>query len=79
MYKIGDTFSIKSIFPGYYILAMIEYGKVSLINLSTGNRWGDPVEVNDYRAITKEEFIKISSSSNEFSFHKVNLKFLEED
>ena len=76
MYKIGDIFYIGSLCRNYYILAMFEYSKVSLINLSTGNRWDTPVEVNDPFAITEDEFIRISSN-NEFSVRKVNLKFVE--
>ena len=78
MYSIGDTFSIKSLSYNYYILSMLEYSKVGLINLSTGNRWDTPVEVSDPFAITEDEFIRIVSN-NEFSVHKVNLKFIKKD
>ena len=75
MYKIGDIFYNQESLD-YYILSMFEYGKVGLINIATGNRWDLPENVNRPSKISEEEFISISSS-NEYPFRKVNLKFVE--
>jgi len=38
-----------------YILAQVMPLRVALINLQTGNRWSDPVAVQNVQAITSEE------------------------
>ncbi len=55
-FKIGDRFVIDRV---EFILAQVSYGRVTLINLYGGNRWKDPVNINNPHYITMKEFVKI--------------------
>jgi len=55
-----------------FILAQVESSKVSLISLTHGNRWNDPIEVKNIYDISPEEF-------KEICFHvKFKFKLKEE-
>lgn len=56
-YKIGDRFreSDNAYRSEEYILAQTGVSLVSLIGLKTGNRWNDPIKVNDPSAIMVSE------------------------
>ena len=55
---IGDRFKIVGE-AGEWLLAQVGYGKVCLIGLESGNRWEEPVEVNNVELITEGEMDKI--------------------
>jgi hypothetical protein len=59
-YEIGDRFK-EHLSLREYLLAQVEANKVCLIG-KDGNRWKDPVEVNDVMAITVKEFRKIKGT-----------------
>lgn len=44
---------------GTYVLAQVDIMKVCLINIETGNRWTNPVSVNDVMAISIKEWEEI--------------------
>lgn len=58
-YKVGDIF-IKG--KEYYILSQVGHSMMCLIHIRDGNRWRDPIKVDDVCKITKEEFNKIGAS-----------------
>lgn len=55
-YKRGSRFKIYS---EEYILAGLDYRLASLISLKTGNRWTNPVTVQNSQIVTAKEFEKI--------------------
>lgn len=57
--KIGQ-FYIHAFTEEEFILCQVDNYMVCLISIQTGNRWNDPVEVNDVFNITEEEFRSIS-------------------
>jgi hypothetical protein len=61
---------------GEYILAMLQnearYDLVALISLEDGNRWRDPVRVNDNMSITTAEFNAIGGNTMKFLRHNIN-------
>ena len=57
-YKIGDRFHNED--WGECLLCRVQTNKVCLIGLEDGNRWTDPVKVDDTYRITEEEFSRIS-------------------
>ena len=61
-FKIGDIFSIDSEIEiqDFYMLSQIGPNKVALINLREGNRYEDPIEVEDATHITLEELKQIT-------------------
>lgn len=77
-YKIGDYFlyydkeyGIKESNPDVYILSTIDANEVCLISLIDGNRFNDPIRVNDSSKITIFEFDKITDKqSNKFKIIK---------
>ena len=58
--KIGQRVKIKG--HGEFLLATTDAGKVNLINVERGSRWGNSKDVMFYFFITKEEFDKIIGS-----------------
>lgn len=63
--KVGDRF--KEIGGTEYILAQVNYNKVALICLVTGNRFTNPVRVENPDAISEEEWNEITDNkSDEF-------------
>lgn len=60
-YSVGQKF--QQFQSGAYILAQVDTRKVCLISLENGNRYDDPVEVNDPSRITPFEFDKITGYS----------------
>lgn len=72
-YKIGDKFTLEVSVNNrgkVYMLARAGDNHVSLINLETGNRWSDGVEVKNYSKITEKEFVRITAEQPE-KFRKV--------
>lgn len=63
-YSIGDRFRIfnGSQDEGEYILAQVFPYEVCLIGLETGNRWADPIKVEEIKAITKKEMNEIADT-----------------
>jgi hypothetical protein len=62
--SIGDKF--RSLDGDTYILAQTAPYKVSLINLNSGNRYHDAVEVKNIFKITSREWTNITLSPREF-------------
>jgi len=57
-YKIGQRFSIKDFYAEEYLLVQINNNMVALINLITGNRFMDPIQVEDiYIILQKKKWI----------------------
>ncbi len=60
LHKIGSFYIVTGLFSSknksIAILAQTEYGKVSLINLKTGNRLNEAIAVKNLLKITQEEF-----------------------
>lgn len=55
--KIGQLFKLDSeYYLEYYMLCQVAFGKVALINVKSGNRWSEYVEVYDPHDITGSEF-----------------------
>ena len=76
MYKIGDRFNYRGTYHGEtrretYILAQIDAFKAALICLENGNRWNNPVTVEDPHNIKEKEWQNISFSTNGDTFTKV--------
>jgi len=71
--KIGEYYQLAS---EYYILAQVDNGMVSLINIGDcgGNRFADPVEVKDITAITENEWNLITNHIDYGTFKKINIK-----
>lgn len=53
-HKIGNWYKDTDS-GGLYILAKFESTKVVLINVGTGNRWSNPVEVHDLHQLSFSE------------------------
>src|SRR4029077_3149487 len=54
-YKAGDRVAIQSVWTdriSEYLLAQVEAGKVSLINVENGNRWSQALKVDDSSKVT---------------------------
>ena len=60
-YKVGDRFFISG---GTYILAQISAVKLILISLYNGNRWSEPVNVEDVDRVTESELKAICNGDN---------------
>lgn len=60
-YSIGDRFSF---YGDKYILSCVDVNEVNLINLQDGERWNDPVKVNEIRSITSTEFKQLTGDYN---------------
>lgn len=69
IYKIGDRFTNISE-QTEYILAKVDSAHVTLIQLTTGNRWGDYIKVEDIFNVTSQEFISLTGTYNRASFIK---------
>lgn len=55
--KIGQLFKLDSEHClEYYMLCQVAFGKVTLINMKSGNRWSEYVNVIDPNDITISEF-----------------------
>uniref|UniRef100_A0A6M3K734 Uncharacterized protein n=1 Tax=viral metagenome TaxID=1070528 RepID=A0A6M3K734_9ZZZZ len=67
-YSIGDRF-MKEGALNEYILGVIDFNTVALINLTTGNRYSASV-VNNTRRITEEELAKITPYAKFTRVHK---------
>lgn len=57
-YSVGQRF--KTTYDEEYILAQVDLRKVTMISLSNGNRYEDPIDVDDPQRITREDLNKIS-------------------
>ena len=57
-YSIGDRFVCDK--GNEHILSQINWNSIALISLENGNRWEDPVEVQNILKITRSEFAKIT-------------------
>ncbi len=55
-YSVGEWFESNA---NRHLLAQVAYGKVCLIELSSGNRRNNPIEVDIIHEITQEEFDRI--------------------
>lgn len=58
MIKIGQYYKSENV-GGRYLLAQVDFGKVALIDLVSGNLWEDPATVVNNYKITPEEWEKI--------------------
>ena len=58
--KRGDIFMIEE---EPYILAKIDYKKLGLVSLQTGNLWSDPQEVKDHNKVTSSELNRIACNA----------------
>lgn len=62
--KVGQKFWIKIIGQRTrYVLAQVKCSQVALINISDGNRWHDPVPVDDIYNVSEDEWEAISSGA----------------
>lgn len=62
--KIGQLFKLDSDYcVEYYMLCQVAFGKVTLINMKSGNRWSEYVEVYDPHDITGKEFHRICNGT----------------
>jgi hypothetical protein len=68
-YKIGDKFLG---FFGTYLLTQVSPYKVCLIDIERGNRYKDPIKVENVYKITKEEMKRIAGDSFPTSWTKIN-------
>lgn len=78
MYEIGDRFTYTGTHNGElwtetYILAQVDAFKAALICLENGNRWQNPVSIEDPSKITEKEWKNISFCSEDESFTKVEV------
>jgi hypothetical protein len=46
-----------------YVLAQVKASQLSLINIKDGNRWHDPVSVDDINNVSDDEWAKISAGA----------------
>jgi hypothetical protein len=58
----------------YYILSQVDYSKVCLVCIHTGNRWREPVEVKNPNKISEDEWLKITTSASPASNKFVKIK-----
>ena len=61
MYRIGQIFE-ESVEKTAFILALVDFRTVVLIELDTGNRWRKPVLVDTDRRIKDTEFEQVIGS-----------------
>ena len=61
-YKIGDRFMYHE---EEYILAQVDYKECCLISLENGDRWDNPVKINDPCFITQEELNEMCDYQSE--------------
>lgn len=66
--KIGQRYILNNNEEDVFILAQVGSFKVCLIGLVPGNRWNDPVEVNDLYNISKDEFECIVYPADAYEF-----------
>lgn len=54
--KIGEVFGLIDDVDNaeLYMLAAIDYGKVTFVSLQNGNRWSSPIEVEDIHNVQRE-------------------------
>jgi len=78
-YKIGDIYRITTPFLIFEcILAQIYTRKVVLIDLCDGNRFSEPIEINDPLKITGEELRKILGiDHNLYTLTKIEWQVLQ--
>jgi hypothetical protein len=62
-YSIGDRLKKET---KEYIISKWDESSVVLINLNSGNRWGDPVRVGSIHEINKEEYDRLITYSKDF-------------
>lgn len=55
-------------FRGTYILANCDVNKLALIDLKSGERWTNPIGVNNLYSITQQEAQSIFGNLNEWEF-----------
>ncbi len=70
-YAIGQKFQNTGMFPEVYVLAQVAFKQVGLVSIESGNRWYDPVTVNDVTEITDIEFEVIAGDTPE-EFELIN-------
>lgn len=63
LYEIGDRFKLGS---GIYVLAHLGDYRTTLINISTGYMWDDPITVKDYTDITEDELIEMVDNESAY-------------
>jgi len=68
-YSIGDRF-MKEGALNEYILGVIDFNTVALINLTTGGGYSPPIQVNNIERITEEELAKITPYAKFTRVHK---------
>lgn len=58
VYKVGDIFEVflNEVPAGDAVICQVGYGAVSLIGMSSWNRYSEPVKVGGIREITQNEF-----------------------
>ena len=69
-YKIGDKFKYSS--GKTFFLAQVEANRVCLIDIERGNRYKDPIEVENVYKITKEEMKKTIGKLSLEDLERVN-------
>jgi len=62
-YKVGDKFKKGT---NTYVLANVGYTTVAMINIESGNRWSDGIEVKNVRNIDEREFSRVISGDTNF-------------
>lgn len=55
MRKVGNVFT-SDVTKSSYLVAQVDSNRVALICLANGNRWEEPVEVEDAQNISASEF-----------------------
>ena len=71
MYRIGQRFSVSdvfrpSIFDGEYVLVQVDNFKVCLVHLKMGNRFNNPVTIDNPYSIDEKEFSQIAWHPGDF-------------
>jgi hypothetical protein len=60
-YTVGECFLIDG---SYYILSSIDFNKIVCINLKNGNRWTEPLEVENFADIKENDMSILMDEEN---------------
>ena len=71
-FKIGDFILIEK---ELYQLVQCDYYMVIAVDLISGNRFVDPVEVHDLKCISQEELVKITTGCGYEPVSNVNISY----
>lgn len=75
-YRIGQMFYHKNNPNSITVLAHVTYRHVCMICISSGNRYKNPIEVDDVERITEAEFAEITSTDNLVPINEIEMKVI---